>query len=60
MKVINTILTFLLIVAVIFCLVVVIASSVNEISFGEQIIDWFGSKEGLSATNVENIIEPVS
>lgn len=60
MKIINTILTFLLIIAVIFCLIVVIASCINEISFGEQIVEWFCSKETLSEINVENIIEPVT
>lgn len=41
--IISCIFIGLLIAAIGFSLTVLIASSVNEITFGAQIVDWFGS-----------------
>lgn len=39
----------------IFCLVVAIGCAINGVSFGEQIVNWFGS----STPSVEGITEEV-
>ena len=39
----------------IFCLVVAIGCSVNGISFGQQIVEWFGT----NAPAVEEVVEPI-
>ncbi len=42
----------------IFCLVVGIASAVNDISFGNQIVEWFGTaKEIVEELPAEDIVE---
>ena len=42
---------------VLFCAVVGIASAVNDISFGQQIVNWFGSSTPPLEEVVENIVE---
>ncbi len=42
----------------IFCMVVGIASAVNDISFGAQIVEWFGTaKEIVEELPAEDIVE---
>ena len=42
MKLMGQIFTFILIAALLFVIVVLIAGSVNGLSFTEQIMEWFG------------------
>lgn len=57
----NLLLVFLgIIIAVaLSCAVVGIASAVNDISFGQQIVEWFGSGSSAVGEVVEEIAENV-
>ena len=47
MKLMGKIFTFILIVALLFVIAVLIAGSINGLSFTEQIYEWFGMLEDL-------------
>ena len=48
-----------LIAIVTFCLGVGIASAVNEITFAEQIVEWFGTTApAVDGEVVEDVVEP--
>ena len=38
-----------------FCLVVVIACSVNGLTFGEQVCEWFGSSSAVIEDTIEQV-----
>lgn len=48
----------IIIAVVLFCAVVGIASAVNDLSFGQQIVEWFGTtKEVVEELPTEEIVE---
>lgn len=47
----------MIIAVAVFCAVVGIASAVNDISFGQQIINWFGSSTPVVEEVAESIVE---
>lgn len=42
------------------CTIIGIASAVNDVSFGQQIVDWFGTTVPTIDEPVEEVIEAVS
>ena len=42
----------------IFCMVIGIASAVNDVSFGQQIVEWFGTTKEV-VEPVEDVVETV-
>ena len=48
----------MIIAVVVFCAVVGIASAVNDISFGQQIVEWFGTaKEVIEELPTDEVVE---
>lgn len=48
----------MVIAVAVFCAVVGIASAVNDISFGQQIVEWFGTvKEVVEELPTEEVVE---
>ena len=48
----------MIIVVAVFCAVVGIASAVNDISFGQQIVEWFGTaKEVIEELPTDEVVE---
>ncbi len=57
LKNVMLVLLGIVIAVVLFCAVVGIASAVNDISFGQQIINWFGSSTPVVEEVAESIVE---
>ncbi len=57
LKNVMLVLLGIVLAVVLFCAVVGIASAVNDISFGQQIVNWFGSSTPALEEVVENIVE---
>ena len=57
LKNVMLVLLGIVIAVVLFCAVVGIASAVNDISFGQQIINWFGSSTPAVEEVAESIVE---
>lgn len=53
LKVILGVAIGIVIAVILFCLIVVIACSVNGLTFGEQIVEWFGG----NASKIEQVTE---
>ena len=49
-----------LVAVLLFCLVVVIGCSVNGLTFGEQICEWFGGNAKTIADATETVAEAVT
>ena len=47
----------IVIAVLLFCAVVGIASAVNDISFGQQIVEWFGSSSQVVEEITEEMVE---
>ncbi len=48
----------MIIAVAVFCAVVGIASAVNDISFGQQIVEWFGTaKEVIEELPTDEVVE---
>ena len=48
----------IIIAVVLFCAVVGIASAVNDLSFGQQIVEWFGTtKEVVEELPTDEVVE---
>lgn len=48
----------MIIAVAVFCAVVGIASAVNDISFGQQIVEWFGTaKEAVGELPTDEVVE---
>ena len=48
----------MIIAVVVFCAVVGIASALNDISFGQQIVEWFGTtKEVVEELPTDEVVE---
>ena len=48
----------IIIAIVVFCAIVGIASAVNDISFGQQIVEWFGTaKEVVEELPTDEVVE---
>ena len=48
----------MIIAVVVFCAVVGIASALNDISFGQQIVEWFGTaKEVIEELPTDEVVE---
>ena len=46
-------------VVAILCLVVAIACSINGLSFGEQIVQWFGNSAPAIGETTEQVVETI-
>ena len=58
LKKIGLVLLGIVIAVAVFCTVIGIASAVNDISFGAQIVEWFGTaKEVVEELPTEEIVE---
>lgn len=60
LKIILSIVIGLVCAVALFCLIVVIACSVNGLTFGEQISEWFGSNAPAIEDTVEQVTEQTS
>lgn len=59
-KIILSIVIGLVCAVALFCLIVVIACSVNGLTFSEQICDWFGNNAPAIEEAVEQVTEQTS
>lgn len=60
LKVFLSIVIGLVCAVALFCLIVVIACSVNGLTFSEQICEWFGSNAPAIEDTVEQVTEQTS
>ncbi len=60
LKIILSIVIGLVYAVALFCLIVVIACSVNGLTFSEQICEWFGSNAPVIEETVEQVTEQTS
>lgn len=60
LKIILSIVIGLVCAVALFCLIVVIACSVNGLTFSEQICEWFGNNTPVIEETVEQVTEQTS
>ena len=59
LKKIGLVLLGIVIAVAVFCTVIGIDSAVNDISFGQQIVEWFGTAKEI-VEPVEDVVETAS